>query len=65
MGSNVNLTYQQGNKEQIKNNAKEYYEKNKEWLSIKAREKYETLSEDQIKTCTIVELMNKQKETQI
>ena len=49
MGSNVNLTYYQGNKEQIKNKAKEYYEKNKEWLPIKAREKYETLSEDQIK----------------
>ena len=46
MGSNVNLTYYQGNKEQIKNNAKEYYEKNKEWLSTKAREKYQTMSED-------------------
>ena len=46
MGSNVNLTYYQGNKEQIKNNAKEYHEKNKEWLSTKAREKYQTMSED-------------------
>ena len=49
LGSNVNLTYYQGNKEQIKNKAKEYYEKNKEWLSIKAREKYQTMSEDHIK----------------
>ena len=45
MGSNVNLTYYQGNKEQIKYKAKEYYEKNKEWLSTKARGNYQTMSE--------------------
>ena len=57
MGSNVNLTYYQGNKEQIKNKAKEYYEKNKEWLSTKAREKYQTMSEDK-KRMTLDQIKN-------